>query len=462
MNYLAYIVRIVDSRKNLKEWLIIFAAMIMFSMLAYRIAFYPESSLAPLLFTFIIMTLTVWKPVIGLAIYLIAYPLVPASGGIDIYKGGILALTVILLFIWWNSKIKTDKKSWLMPEFRWLFLLFLYLCLSPLLGFKYDFTITDWARDIAPLFNLLLIPLITDHLKDSRNRWLLYLVFVPIALGMIRDALFLLSGYGFLGARVLLYFPVRLSTYHPSMIFGLGLVLFIQKAPRRWWWLAFSILGAGITFLSPTRTIWLSLGFMVGLLLIFFSQHRKKAIALMVLVLVTMGIFMFKGGLGTYDESQQNRYQLMLGYKSDASVNSRLDELYQTIDLFKSSPILGVGFGYQYHFWRIWVTAYKGSGYFDTNYTHNDITNFAAKGGLVGLILFWLMLHGFIRQLGRRRDSIKEPVAQALAVVAIIAIYQSLFVGLSTPVYQSREALFLFSVLIAMGLGYKRAATDEQ
>lgn len=462
MNYLAYIVRFVDTRKKVKEWLITTITIVMGSMLAYRIAFYPGSNMAPLIIALVVAVLTLRYPVFGLLVYLIIYPFVPASGGVDLPKIGILALTLLVLAVWWYQNIRAGLKPWLRPEYKWLFIFFLYLCFSPFLGLRAGFSVMDWARDIAPLLNLLLIPVMVDHLKEPDRRWVLYLVFVPVALGFIRDILLLLTGYGIIDIGLLRVFPIRLSTYHPGLFFGLGLVLFIQRAPRRWLWLGFSVMGAALTFLTQTRTVWLSLGFMTGLLLIFFSQHRRKAVVLIVVIIAAMGFIMFRGGGAVgYGESQAGRYQQLLGYQTDPSVKSRFDELYQTADLFKSSPVYGVGFGYQYHFWRTWVTAYKGSGYMDTNYTHNDITNVAAKSGLAGLVLFGLMLGYFVRELHKRRGSIKDPVAQTLALFGVIAIYQALFVGLSTPVFQTREAVFILSFIITVALSYNRGLPDE-
>jgi O-antigen ligase len=311
----------------------------------------------------------------------------------------------------------------------------------------------DWARDIAPLLNLLLIPVFADNFKARENRWLLYLVFIPVGLGLFRDILYMAAHYGMVNIIWLLYYPIRLSTFHPAVFFSLGLVMYLQKAAHRNLWFMVSLLGVGVTMLTPTRTVWLSLGFMAGLLLIFYSQHRKKAIAIMILTMVLLGLAIFRGG--QVSETQAGRWDQMLGYRSDLSVKSRFDELYQAIDLFKTSPIYGVGFGYQYHFWRNWVNALKGSGYMDTNFTHNDIINVIAKGGLAGLAIFGLMIYGLMRKLVERRRSISEQVAKAWATLGIMAIIQSFFVGLSTPVYQTREATFLLAILVAIALSYE-------
>ncbi|MBU2594211.1 MAG: O-antigen ligase family protein [Candidatus Edwardsbacteria bacterium] len=446
----------------LKDWLIAAFFIIITARLAYYLAFYPGSNVAPLIIAVIVIILTLYRPVIGIAIYLVGYPLVPGSASVDIVKVGMLALTCLILFIWWWQNIRDQRKPWLLPEYKWLFIFFLYLGLSPLLGLKYGFGVMDWARDIAPLLNLLLIPVLADYFKDKNNRWLLYLVFIPIAAGMMRDILFLLHTYGFPAMPFLYFIPVRLSTFHPGLFFGLGLILYIQKAPHKRLWLLFVLLSLGVSLLTPTRTVWLALGFMVGLLLIFYSQHRRKAVILIIVMLAIMGLVMARGGgSGSYREQQTSRYQQFLGYQADPSVKSRFDELYQTMDLFKSSPIYGVGFGYQYHFWRHWVMAYKGSGYFDTNFTHNDITNFAAKGGLAGLILLALALRGLLKAMQKKRLTGLDPLSRTWAVFGIIAVIQSFFVGLSTPVYQTREAIFILAVIIAISLSYNSEVSND-
>ena len=227
------IVDYVSRNRRLKEWLISAFFIAITARLAYYLAFYPGSNIAPLIIAVIVIILTLYRPVIGTAIYLLGYPLIPASASVDITKTGMLALTGLILFIWWWQNIRAQRKPWLLPEYKWLFIFFLYLCFSPLLGLKYGFSIMDWARDIAPLLNLLLIPVLADHFKDKGNRWLLFLVFVPIATGMLRDILSLLSAYGFPALPFLAYFPIRLSTFHPGLFFGLGLILYIQDVPPK-------------------------------------------------------------------------------------------------------------------------------------------------------------------------------------------------------------------------------------
>ncbi|MDP2808186.1 MAG: O-antigen ligase family protein [bacterium] len=446
----------------LKDWLIAAFFIIITARLAYYLAFYPGSNVAPLIIAAIVIILTLYRPVIGIAIYLLGYPLIPASASVDIVKVGLLALTGLILFIWWWQNIRAQRKPWLLPEYKWLYLFFLYLCLSPLLGLKYGFSVMDWARDIAPLLNLLLIPVLADYFKEKNNRWLLYLVFVPVAAGMLRDMLFLLHAYGFPALPFLYFIPIGLSTFHPGLFFGLGLILYSQDAPQKRLWLLFVLLSLTVSLLTPTRTVWLALGFMVGLLMIFYSQHRRKAVILIIVMLAIMGLVLARGsGSGSYREDQAVRIQLMLGYQKDVSVQSRLDEFKQSGELFLSSPFIGVGFGYQYHFWRHWVRAFQGSGYMDTNFTHNDMMNFAAKSGLAGLILLALAFAGLIKVLQKKRKENPDSLSRTWAAFGTIAIIQSFFVGLSTPVYQTREAIFILAVIIAISLSYNSAVSND-
>ena len=227
-------------------------------------------------------------------------------------------------------------------------------------------------------------------------------------------------------------------------------------------WLLLVVLCLVGSLLMPTRTVWLALGFMVGLLMIFYSQHRRQAVILILVMLAIMGLVMARGsGSGSYREDQTARIQLTLGYQKDASIQSRMDEFNQAGELFLSSPFIGVGFGYQYHFWTHWVKALQGAGYSDTNFTHNDIMNFAAKGGLAGLILLALAFAGLIKALQKNRMESPDPLSRTWATFGIIAMIQSFFVGLSTPVYQTREAIFILSVIIAISLSYNGASSDD-
>lgn len=450
----------INNLNKIGRYFIVGLIILLTSALAYRMAIYPGSRMAPLLIAALAVIFILYKPIIGLAIYFVFYPLVPASGGVNLLKTGMLLLTLLILAMWAYKRLKTGTFYSVLFEYRFMYLFFAFLLFSILLSQLYGFSIMDWARDIAALLNLLLIPIMVEYLQDRKNYWLIYLVFIPVAFGIFQNGMLLLAMYGIPLANLIYLVPVRFSIFHPSWVFGLGATLYLQKVPpNRFVWLFFAIAGLMVTVLTPGRTIWITTIIITGLMLYFLSKYRKQAIILIIAAVVLIGFVAF-GGMGgtTYGEKQSSRVLQFIEYQRDLSVQNRLYESEQALKLFEASPLYGVGFGFQYHFWRF-ITG-KGYGYMDTNYTHNDIINITAKGGVVGLTLFLLMIYGFYKKLKIRRMLPDSPFIYAWATVALIILTSSIITGMSTPIFQSRSAMFGLFFILSLGLGYKPKDAD--
>lgn len=438
--------------------LFVSAFIVLASAMAYRLALYPGSNLAPVLLSAILGAFILYRPIIGMALYFILYPLVPGSGEVNVLKTAMLGLTMLMLGIWLYQKMKAGQLHAAVAKFKYMYLFFLYLLFSILLSGYGNYSIMDWARDIASLLNLLLIPVLVDYLEDRKNYWLVYLIFVPMALGILQNILMLLAVYGVPLVDVVFRIPFRFNIFHPSWVFAIGATMYPLKAPPRpSVWLYFALAGLAVTFLTPGRTIWLTTLMMVGLILFFISKYRRQAVVLIVAASVVLGYMVVKGlGSSNYGQLQTIRFNQIVEYQKDLSIQNRINEAKQAGQLFISSPVWGVGFGYQYHFWRF-ITG-KGYGYMDTNYTHNDLINIAAKGGLAGLLLFGLMITGFYRLLLKCKANLDDPLAAGWAVVGLIILTSSLITGLSTPIFQTRTAMFGMLFVLSLGLGYKQPA----
>jgi O-antigen ligase len=431
------------------------------SAMAYRLALYPGSSLAPILFTAILGAFILYRPIIGMALYFILYPLVPGSGEVNMLKTSMLGLTLLMLGIWFYQKMKYGQLQVIYAKYKYMYLFFLYLLFSILLSGYGNYSVMDWARDIASLLNLLLIPVLVDYLEDRKNYWLVYLIFVPMALGILQNIFMLLAVYGVPFVEIVFRIPYRFNIFHPSWVFAIGATMYLLKAPPRpVVWLYFALAGLVVTFLTPGRTIWITTLMMAGLMLFFISKYRRQAVVLIVVASTVMGYMVVRGlGSSNYGQLQTIRFSQIVEYHKDISIQNRINEAQQAGQLFISSPVWGVGFGYQYRFWRF-ITG-KGYGYMDTNYTHNDIINIAAKGGLAGLLLFGLMIAGFYRALLKRKYNLDEPLAAGWAAVGLIILTSSLITGLSTPIFQTRTAMFGLLFVLSLGLGYKPPPKDE-
>lgn len=431
------------------------AVFILAGALAYRIVLHSDSSLLLFLGCVLAILIVVWRPVLGLAAYMVVYPMVRAGESLNTLKIGVFGLTILLLFIWLIQKFIKKSDFILKPEYRWLFLFFVFLSFSPLLGSLNNFTLMDWARDIAPLLNLLLLPVMVDYFGIKRGRWLQYLIFAGIGVGIGRDILVLLSRYGFSFGGLSVITSLPFSSLHPSLGFGLGLFMYLEKGPRKWLWLSLGIVSLGSVFLSPTRTVWITTVTMVLLIIAFSSSRRIWAITSMLLIVAMMvWLFFLSAASGRYHEAQDVRFDKLKGFSYDVSYQNRIEEMKYTAGLFRSSPLYGVGFGFQYSFWRPFVVGI-GPGFFTDNSSHTDIMFFASKGGLVGLTLFGLMLYGIGKRLFQRIREKRNSLESRWATIALIALINCLIIGLSTTIFQTRSDAFALAILLAMGLGYK-------
>lgn len=440
---------------QMQRWLLGFVVITLAGVLGISVVLYFDSPQTIVLLAAAIALVVFWKPLLGLALYLVAYPLVPAEESLNPLKIAVFGLFILVLSSWLINKSLRKEKTFSMPEYRWLYIFFLFLCFSPLLGVGNDFSIVNWARDIAPLLNLILIPMMMDYFNKKQNHWLLYLVFAPWFLSTIQNILLLLAMYD-VPFTDWAYDVPRIIPLHPSLGVGLGFLMYLLKSPWRSFWLVFGIMNLTTVFLTPGRTIWITTLSILLLIIVFTSKKRLWATLSIGTLVVLMAFLFFQKGPSTYIESQRVRLQQLMEYRYDLSFENRLEEIKQSGELFLSSPFWGVGFGYQYDFWRPFIAGI-GPGFMDTNYTHNDIMYIASKGGLTGLILFGLTLYGLGKELFRRRKEDPGSIQSVWATIAIVALFNSLVIGLATPIFQSRWAAFTLAILLALGLSYKEA-----
>ncbi|MDI6740863.1 MAG: hypothetical protein QME74_10940, partial [Candidatus Edwardsbacteria bacterium] len=280
--------RVYSNATRLRDVLIAGIAIYLGSSYLFRFLFYPTSNLAPMIALAFGAVIILWRPLYGIAPMLLVYPFARSSGDVGIAKMGVALLLGYNLFLWLWSNARHGRQPWTLPQYRWIFVFALYLCVSPLLGLKYGFSPSDWLRDIAPLLSLLMIPMLAEHFRERRSHWLIYLVIVPVAAGLLRDVLFILNRYIGLGLGWVAIIPVRLSTLHPPLMFMAGLALFASRVPRRKYWLLLALLALAAAGLTQTRTVWLAMVFAALLVLFFFTRYRVQSMVLMVLLILAM------------------------------------------------------------------------------------------------------------------------------------------------------------------------------
>jgi O-antigen ligase len=442
------------------DMLMVAALIAVASAFSYRLVFYPESNLMPFMGLAVVLTFIVWRPVIGIALYLFFYPMVPKGASINLVKSVMLGLTVINIGIWVWQKMRVREFIWMRQEYIWIYVFFLYTGLSPFLGIINGFTVMDWARDIAPLLNLLMVPVLAEYFGEKKHRWLLLLVQAPVVFSTIMYLEYYLSVFFGLPRPPGVLYIYQISTFHFGMLFCIGIIMFIQQVKPRWLWLSGGLTAMVTTAMMPTRTIWFSLGFTAAQMLSLNKRFRRLSFALGAAFIIALGWLYFSPApqFASYRSDRKGNWmavqtERIYGIKErDLGMLNRVTEFEQAREIFKKSPFVGVGFGYWFTLWQYLVSFTGMSGFWTTNNLHNDVMFFLVKGGILGTLLFAVLLYNLMQRLYLIRKRHRGTALALWPTIAIIAVYNSLFVGSTTAVYQTREAIFFLAVILALGL----------
>lgn len=191
------------------------------------------------------------------------------------------------------------------------------------------------------------------------------------------------------------------------------------------------------------------LGAVVAVLVLLITQ-AKKVFTIKNIFIVSALIFLV-GGISYYAVSKTDPESIDLfvthatgqDYNQGESVVSRLDASKQALELFSSNPILGVGLGNFGPAVQGDPSSTPEGGWFIVN---NEYLELLAENGLVGLILFILVIISLfayaIKAYLRTRDKTFKPVLMGL-IIALIGILVQ---------YASFSTLYIIHIWFLMGL----------
>ncbi|MGH3134085.1 MAG: O-antigen ligase family protein [Gaiellaceae bacterium] len=279
-----------------------------------------------------------------------------------------------------------------------------------------------WLRDVAPYILVACAPLFAlDAQASMTARALRRLLVVGGTLGALGFTVTWLTNRAIAD---LSFIPVGLPTFLlAATAFTYGTSMFLHGNRRRFAWVVFTSLVFAMLLSTGTRTTLVLLA--APLVIAFGSQHRlaQRSLRLAVAVPVAALLVVF-GAQGVVHVTNANREALSAradllfstGEKrEDRSYIDRLAQTSATWDLFRSSPIAGVGPGTPI----VWSDSF--------NVVHASTTvdsplSFLAKFGLLGLIAAGLLVAGFVSMLRRLRARTVKPTVIQLALVGYGAI----------------------------------------
>lgn len=404
-------------------------------------------------FMTLMLVLILIKPVWGILSYLGLFLLLPSSGNVTSHELFMLGILIMLCFYWFLSRAKGGVLLIGNRIERILLILFLYCGFSLFIALRNGISFTDFGRDLFPLLNLILILPVSYFVKTERDLKIVFGLFILVmTLGMFQWFWSLLAE-----VRITSYSPK--FWYHTSVLMVptlivLGVTSYLEYHKFKFLYLLPMVFSLGVAIFTSTRTIWL--GVIISFVLLFFLliKHKKRLITSVILIIMIGTIFLgsvVSKQRQSFITDQIERAQTIHTLNTDRSFQGRKEESIQTMKLFFSSPLFGVGVGYKYRFVRSLVPG-VGATHLVTNFTHSDFTNYLAKTGIIGILILIVLFYQVIVLSRRFYKQSQNRFNKIIYLTTQIGTIMALFVGNLTPVLQHRPSTFFLAFLISFML----------
>ena len=233
-----------------------------------------------------------------------------------------------------------------------------------------------------------------------------------------------------------------------AMIGILCLVFFLNaktKSERILWGGLTALFTAGL-FFSYARAGWI--GFLAGLLFIGLMQHRKLLLILPLLVIFSL-MFIPAISQRFSDISSDN-----LDDRSSSTLAMRVELWRAGIEVYKTRPLLGVGYGVDRYRIGEYLNQYSWM-------AHNDYIGVLVGTGLVGFIIFLFWHSQWLLELFKvyHGATFEFDKTIALAVLAVFAV--SMVVRITDNIVQSTGRMYPLVALVAITFVIPRIRAEE-
>jgi len=418
----------------------------------------------PVILAVLVGCVALLKPAWGFVGYLVLTATLPSSQGVSRAEIACFGL------LFWLFAIASLKMLHNPPAYRYakqviaaVYVLMAVIGANWLVAWGRGIDFTDWARDVVPLSNLVMLivlPTFITHEKDVRA---LRTIFTGIIVYIGLAGVLSLSA-GIIPGLPQLWNPLTVGgTWLPVLLVAAAAAGISVAAKGKWLYLGMGALGVAIAVFTPTRTIWVGVlsVILVSSALNLRAGHRylRRNVALVLFLALTAGgLLQFWRSTGNTNTwvGQENRFQTLGDLSEDQSVDIRKRQVQEALFQFSSSPFFGVGLGHQYLYQIEYTDRYEGA----TNYNHSDIANTLCKMGLIGTLAVYTLLIMAVVLSGRLRRQGIDDKDRWFGAMAQIALVAALIMGNSCPVLQERGATFLVGLLI--GLVVAIAASNDR
>lgn len=224
--------------------------------------------------------------------------------------------------------------------------------------------------------------------------------------------------------------PPTITTHHDSALFVLGLVIALsyalsQRTAGAWLFAALS----SALFLTAIewngrRLAYLSLIASLGLIFFILPERPARRRALFALAIATPLLVAYvAAGWGRTEPIFKPVYSFasVIGESEDTSSEMRNIEHYNLVRTFRTSMLVGTGFGHEYtEVSRAYDITHAFPWY--RYVPHNNVIGLLAFTGIVGFVSIWLVIPVTLFLAARTRRLSEAPVVRAAASSAAAAV----------------------------------------
>lgn len=360
-----------------------------------------------------------------------------------------------------NESIKSAVDA---HSLKWLII---FILLAPVLAIVFSSAIRGsnvWANYDSPSRFLVAIAVFLFALRRHLNiaNYLQYTAPISLVITMLHQALFTspeLWGAG----RMSTYFADPLVFGYTSLTLGLislASIHLLGKDDRKL--VALKLLGAGLgvylSIMSGSRTGWLAVPLVIGILV-----NRRKLLGKKAPPFATLGVAALLA-FGVYSVSLTVQHRMLLGIHevldyswngmaSETSVGFRITFLRIASDMFAVSPWAGFGDnGYDLTILPSQIFTYATPESIRLAFNagfHNEMVSNAVRYGICGLLSAALLLLGPMAIFAWRSKS-DDVVQRANALLGLIFTICFFVSSFSTEVFDLKYVASFYALLIAM------------
>jgi O-antigen ligase len=324
------------------------------------------------------------------------------------------------------------------------------------IAYRHGTTKVDWLRDITPYLFFASVPVFALDAQAVFSRKALVRLLVALgALGSLSFAVVWLQRRGI--ASLPLSHIGLSSVLGPAALFAFAMAAALHESTHRVRWLV--VAGAVASLLVSTGTRSTLVLLVAPLVIAVASRHRRATrsfrlaaiapAAVGLALLFTVGVVLATGANKQYLRDRVSLLAASGNSASDASANDRRQEGRVAWDVFKSSPIFGVGPGHLFE-WTPQGGQPRSTFVMDTPLT------FFSKFGIAGLVVLLFVVMRFWRFVRRLTRGLPDPLASNLALVGYLGVVVAS--AALAPPFEDKGLSLALILLLAIALADRRDA----